>query len=92
MTIVSEAEPRRLTPTERLHDLARAAIERQAQQHPSFTVSQVKAVGGATVMEWDVRVPVCDEYPTAEQAFAALTAYADRLLGKYPPTTANGAK
>ena len=81
---------RRLTPTERLHDLARAAIERQRQEHPAFSVSQVKAVGGATVIEWDVRVPVCDEYPTAEDAFAAVTGFADRLTEKYPPPAPNG--
>lgn len=84
---------RRLTPTERLHDLARAAIERQSQRHASFSVSQVKAVGGATVIEWDVQVPVCDEYPTAADAFEAVTVFADLLLVKYPPPSpANGTK
>jgi hypothetical protein len=85
-----ETTERRLTPTERLHDLARAAIERQSQRHASFSVSQVKAVGGATVIEWDVQVPVCDEYPTAEQAFAAVTNFADRMLVNYPPPAPNG--
>jgi hypothetical protein len=89
----TETTERRLTPTERLHDLARAAIERQSQRHPSFSVSQVKAVGGATVIEWDVQVPVGDEHPTAEDAFLAATDYADRLIAKYPPAApVNGAK
>lgn len=81
---------RRLTPTERLHDLARAAIERQSQRHAAFSVSQVKAVGGATVIEWDVQVPVCDEYPTARQAFDAVTMFADSFVAKYPPPNPNG--
>ena len=86
----TETEPRRLTPTERLHDLARAAIERQRMERPYFKVEQVKAVGGATVIEWAVHVPVCDEYANAEAAFAATLDYAGRLSAKYPPPNPNG--
>ena len=83
-------EPHRMTPTERLHDIAARMAERQSQRHPSFSVAQVKAVGGATVIEWDVQVPVCDEFPTAEAAFAAVTMYAGSMLANYPPPNVNG--
>ena len=86
------AEPRRLTPTERLHDIARLMAERPAPVSgvPSFEISQTKATGGATVFEWNVHVPVCDQYPDAEAAFDALVSFADRLATRYPATAANG--
>lgn len=84
---MSGAEQRRQTPTERNHELLKLALERHlpASLSPSFKVAQVKAVGGATVFEWDVHVPVCDEYPDAEQAFNAVTEYAGCLRRLYPP-------
>ena len=83
------SEPRRLTPTERLHEITLAALQRRTVASASFQVKQVKAAGGAPVIEWDVQVPVCDEYPTAEKAFQASVQFAARLRAEYPPQ--NGA-
>lgn len=76
---------KRLTPTERLHDIAARMAERPApvSAQPYFTVQQTKATGGATVFEWDVHVPVCDEYPTAEKAFKAAMYFAETLRKEY---------
>lgn len=59
---------------------------------PSFGVSQVKAVGGATVIEWDVKVPVCEEFPTSTAAFKALQDYAAKMQRLFPPVTNGAAK
>ena len=74
-----------MTPTERLHDLAAKLAERPAPVSgaPYFTVQQTKATGGATVFEWDVHVPVCDEYPTAEKAFKAAMYFAETMRKEY---------
>lgn len=76
---------RRQTPSERQHELLKLAMERPAPVagQPWFEVSQTKATGGATVFEWDVHVPVCDEFPTAEDAFAATMRYAAAMRAEY---------
>lgn len=81
---------RRQTPTERQHELLRAALERSAPAaaKPSFHGAQVKAVGGATVFEWDVHMPVCDEYPTAELAFAAFLTFTQAMRAEFPTSDA----
>lgn len=88
---MSEPE-RRQTPTERNHELLKIALERHepVSGNPSFQVSQEKGPGGMTVFTWDVRVPVCEQYPDAEQAFDAACSFASRFSSKYPPTVANG--
>ena len=80
-------DERRQTPTERNHELLKLALERPApvSGQPSFKVSQEKAVGGATVFTWDVHIPECDEYPSAEAAFEAAIGYAARLSKLFPP-------
>ena len=87
-----EPEPRRLTPTERAHELLRLAMERTpAQARPSFGVNRVKGVGGQLLIEWDVNVPVCDEYPNGMSAFEAAVAFAQMFEEKFPaPPTTNG--
>lgn len=84
-------EPRRMTPTERLHDIAARMAERPApvSAAPYFTVQQTKATGGATVYEWEAHVPVCSEFPTAKDAFAAAVGYAEAMRDKFGPS-ANG--
>jgi hypothetical protein len=79
---------RRLTPTERLHDIAARMAERPAPAAaaPYFTVEQTKATGGATVYEWASHVPVCVEFPTATEAFAAAVGYAEALRDKFGPS------
>lgn len=83
-----ETPERRLTPTERAHELLKLAMERPAPVSglPWFEVSQTKATGGATVFEWDVHVPVYDEYPTADEAFAAAMRYAAAMRAEYGTT------
>lgn len=83
---------RRQTPTERNHELLKLALERPmpASTSPNFKVEQVKAVGGATVYEWAVHIPVCDEYPDSEQAFDAACSFALRFAAKFPATATNG--
>ena len=80
-------EERRQTPTERNHELLKLALERPAPASlsPAFKVAQVKAVGGATVFEWDVHIPECDEFPTADEAFSAAIGYASQLRRLFPP-------
>ena len=84
----TEQEPRRLTPTERLHDIARTLAEKPAPVSgaPYFKSSQTKATGGTTVFEWDVYVPVCEEFPTSELAFEAHLRYARAMRAEYGPT------
>lgn len=90
---MSAVEPRRLTPTERSHEALLAAITRPVRADaPSFKIAQVKGVGGSAVYEWDVSVPVCEEYPTASKAIAAAMSYAVMLREVYPPPPPNGAE
>ena len=83
---MSELE-RRQTPTERNHELLKLALERPAPASgaPAFDGAQEKAVGGATVNTWNVHVPVCDEFPTTEQAFKAWEEYVKRAQKILPP-------
>lgn len=85
MTETTPDPERKMTPTERLHDIARAMAERPApvSGQPHFTVQQTKATGGATVYEWEAHIPVCAEFPTAEDAFAAAVKYASTLREQF---------
>ena len=88
--------PRRLRAADVI-DAQHALLERLTERstpvsaRPSFKVAQVKATGGNVVHEWEVSVPVCDEYPTAQAAFDAARSFSASMLGTYPPPTANGA-
>jgi hypothetical protein len=74
------AKPRRL----RAVDVIDKLLERPTTTHrPTFKIAQVKGVGGALVFEWDVTVPVCDEYPTSDEAFNAARAFAAELRREY---------
>ena len=77
----------------RMSEVALALAERPAPVSgvPSFKVSQTKAVGGATVYEWDVHVPVCDEFPTADAAFEASRKYAMAYRSEFGPTNGGAA-
>lgn len=85
----SEHRPRL---SERYHELAlQAANRRPVDARPAFSVNRVKGVGGQLLIEWDVSVPVCDEYPTAEAAFWAAQAFATRFEEAFPvPPHTNG--
>lgn len=84
---------RRLTPSERQHELLKLAMERPqpVSGAPWFEVAQKKATGGATVFEWDVHVPVCDEYPTSQAAFDAMLSYARALREEFNGGSGDGA-
>lgn len=74
------------------HEERLAQIESRARTgEPSFKVSQTKSVGGAVVFEWDVNVPVCEEFPTSDEAHAATIRYAQSFLETFPPPSTNGA-
>lgn len=78
--------------TERYHELAMsAATRRPVDARPSFGVNRVKGVGGQLLIEWDVSVPVCDEYPTARAAWQATLTFAEGYESAFPaPPTTNG--
>lgn len=94
MTVNSPESEKRMTPTERLHDIAAKMAERPAPVSgaPYFTVKQTKAIGGATVYEWEVHVPVCAEYPTADKAFEAQLRFAGSMRAEYGPRENGGDK
>ena len=77
----------------RMSEVALALAERPAPVSgvPSFKVSQTKAVGGATVYEWDVHVPVCDEFPDSQAAFDAVMLYSKAMRAEYGPTNGGAA-
>ena len=88
---MSEPE-RRLTPTERLHDIAHTLAERQRPaDRPDFGLEQKQPnaeqvkMGIAAVFQWHVNIPVCDEFPTSDQAFNAMMIYGDELRARYGP-------
>ena len=60
-------------------EVARSLLERRqpAAAQPAFSAAQVKGVGGATVFEWKVDVPVCEHFPTPDAAFLATLRYAE---------------
>src|SRR5258708_7736108 len=95
-TVTDESTtPRRLRSLdviEQQHELLERLTERSkpASAQPAFKVAQVKATGGNVVHEWEVSIPVCDEYPTAQDAFDAQLAFAATMLATYPPPTNQG--
>ena len=84
--------PRRLTPTEREHELAMTIAQRPPRtDRPTFSVQrtkagaeQAKATGVYEFVEWSVEVPVCDEFPTADEAHAAMIRYAAANAVAFP--------
>lgn len=82
---MSEPE-RRQTPTERSHELIKMALERPAPVSgvPSFDIDREKAVGGALVVTYKVHLPVCEWFPTPDEAFEAGVGYALRLEKMFP--------
>ena len=75
-----------LTPTQRLHEVTMAALNRQGRL-PSFGVTEERAPGGVVLPLFRCEVPVCEEFPTAAQAFAAMTGYLAAFRVAHPLTT-----
>lgn len=76
-----------------LSEVVERLTERRASNPavPTFEVEKSKLTAeqikqGVTAdYVWRAVVPVCDEFPTAADAFAAATKYADELRRLYPP-------
>ncbi len=87
----TDTEPRRPI---RMSEVALALATRQRPDDaPSFgieqkapTAEQTKA-GILAVFHWNVTVPVCEQFPTADEAFNAAMVYADELRKRYPSVT-----
>ena len=85
----STEQPRRRGFT--MSEVAMASVNRQpAQAKPHFGVNRVKGVGGQLLIEWDVDIPVCDEFPTADDAFQATIEYGKRFEYEFPAPSMNG--
>lgn len=82
------ARPHRMTLSEVVERLTE---QRSSSPHlPTFevnskapTAEQTKQ-GITAVYQWSATVPVCEEFPTADEAFAAARRYADELRQAYP--------
>lgn len=89
--MLSKTEPQRPRLTERYHELAMSAATRKpVDALPSFGINRVKGVGGQLLIEWDVSVPVCDEYPNSVAAFKAAVAFAESFEKEFPAPPTNG--
>ena len=67
------------------HDERMAAAMKPGRvDRPSFTLKRSTASGSLGVIAIDVDVPVCDEFPTADEAFAAAKRYMDDFCAAYP--------
>lgn len=76
------------------HEERMANASKRTGDGPAFAAKRSTASCSLGAWEITVSVPVCDEYPTAEQAFAAQLDYMRRLADAFPvePRTAGGAK
>ena len=67
-------------------DIAEALAQRSARV-PSFGVTEERGPGGLVVPLFRCDIPVCDEYPTSESAFAAMLDYRQRFRADVEPDT-----
>ncbi len=51
---------------------------------PSFALKRSTASGSLGVIAIDVNIPVCEQYPTAEEAKQAARDFMDELCAAYP--------
>jgi hypothetical protein len=62
-----------------------AAITKPGREdRPAFSLKRSTAAGSLGVIAIDVSVPVCEEYPTAQDAKAAAVQMMDELCAHYP--------
>ena len=67
------------------HDERMAALNKPAREdRPNFSSKRSTAKDTLGVIGFDAYVPVCDEYDTAEKAFAALVDFTDRACAHWP--------
>ena len=67
-----------------LHEERMANAARRTGESPSFAAKRATTSGALGAWELTVSVPVCDAYPTAEQAFEAQLDYMDRMARRFP--------
>ena len=66
------------------HEERMAQATKQRGDLPSFSLKRSTASGSLGVIAIDVNVPVCEQYPTAEEAAAAAQQFMDDLCRHYP--------
>lgn len=66
------------------HEERMASAAARKGDAPSFSAKRATTSGALGVWELNVSVPVCDEYPTSEEAFAAQLDYMARLSERFP--------
>ena len=59
------------------------------EERPAFALKRSTASGSLGVIAIDVTVPVCEEFPTAEEALAASIDYMERLCARFPMPDGN---
>jgi hypothetical protein len=67
-----------------LHEERMAFAAKRGGDVPTFAAKRATTSGALGVWELNVSVPVCDEYPTSEEAFAAQVEFMERLSAKFP--------
>lgn len=66
------------------HEERLAAAASRSKDGPSFAAKRATTSGALGAWELTVAVPVCNEYPTADEAFAAQVDYMRRLAEAFP--------
>jgi hypothetical protein len=66
------------------HEERMAQATKQRGDLPSFALKRSTASGSLGVVGIDVNVPVCEEYPTAQEARDAARKFMDELCAAYP--------
>lgn len=73
-----------------MHEERMALAAKRTGDVPTFAAKRVTTSGALGAWELSVSVPVCDDYPTAEEAFAAQIDYMRRLATEFPIAPAGG--
>jgi len=66
------------------HEERMAQAAKRTGDVPTFGAKRATTSGALGVWELNVAVPVCDAYPSAEEAFAAQVDFMERLSAKFP--------
>lgn len=60
------------------------ALRPSREERPAFSAKRATTSGALGEWELSVTVPVCDEFPTADEALAAQLRYMEALATAYP--------
>ena len=66
------------------HEEKMAQATKQRGDLPSFALKRSTASGSLGVIGIDVNVPVCEQFPTAEDALAATIEFMETLSARFP--------